>query len=83
MALLADRPEIQTKIQEEIDDVIGRGRFPTIDDRGTLPFTEATLYEVMRYSSILPIAVPHSTTQDVEFCKFRMTKKEIFYTVFV
>ncbi|XP_071478388.1 steroid 17-alpha-hydroxylase/17,20 lyase-like [Diadema antillarum] len=66
IALLTELPDIQRKVQEEIDAVIGRKRVPTIEDRGTLPYTEATLYEIMRYSSIAPIAVPHATTKDTE-----------------
>lgn len=27
------QPDIQTKIQQEIDRVVGQGRFPTLDDR--------------------------------------------------
>lgn len=30
---LSVQPEIQKKIQKEIDDVVGHGRLPTLDDR--------------------------------------------------
>lgn len=26
-------PEVQSKVQKEIDEVVGRGRLPTLDDR--------------------------------------------------
>ncbi|XP_030827805.1 steroid 17-alpha-hydroxylase/17,20 lyase [Strongylocentrotus purpuratus] len=74
MALLVTYPEIQAKIRAEIDDVIGRDRLPAINDRGKLPYTEATLYEVLRYSSILPIALPHNTTRDTEFGGYHIPK---------
>ena len=64
---MAEYPEVQTKVQSEIDRKIGRKRVPTIDDRGTLPYTEATLYEVIRYNTISPISVPHATTKDTVF----------------
>ena len=70
MALMAEHPEVQTKAQAEIDRVVGRNRLPTIDDRGTLPYTEATLYEIMRYSSVAALGIPHATTKDTEFRKF-------------
>lgn len=31
--LLCKHPEIQKKIHEEIDNVVGHGRLPTLDDR--------------------------------------------------
>lgn len=30
---ICHEPEVQRKIQEEIDNVVGQGRFPTLDDR--------------------------------------------------
>nr|XP_054773874.1 cytochrome P450 1A1-like [Lytechinus pictus]XP_054773875.1 cytochrome P450 1A1-like [Lytechinus pictus] len=74
MALLVTYPEFQKKVQTEIDDVIGRDRLPTINDRGKLPHTEATLYEVMRYSSILPTAVPRATTRDTTLGGYSIPK---------
>ncbi|XP_072162887.1 steroid 17-alpha-hydroxylase/17,20 lyase-like [Diadema setosum] len=65
-ALMSENPAIQKKVQAEIDSVVGLDRVPTIEDRGTLPYTEATLYEVMRYSTIAPIALPHSTMCDTK-----------------
>ena len=69
MALMAEHPEIQHKTQAEIDSVVGRNRHPTIDDRGTLPYTEATLSEVFRYSSVAGLALPHATIKDTQFRK--------------
>jgi cytochrome P450 len=33
MAFLINHPDLQTKMQKELDDVIGRERLPTLDDR--------------------------------------------------
>ncbi|XP_063968800.1 cytochrome P450 1A1-like isoform X1 [Lytechinus pictus] len=74
MALLATYQEIQAKVRTEIDDVIGLDRLPTINDRGKLPYTEATLYEVMRYSSIVPVALPHATTRDTKLGGYSIPK---------
>ena len=41
-------PEVQTKAQEEIDRVIGRGRLPDLSDRTELPYINAILNEVLR-----------------------------------
>ncbi|XP_063268531.1 cytochrome P450 1A4-like [Prinia subflava] len=56
-------PDIQRKIQEELDRTIGRERRPRLSDRGTLPYTEAFILEVFRHSSFMPFTIPHSTTK--------------------
>ncbi|XP_058703247.1 cytochrome P450 1A5-like [Poecile atricapillus] len=61
---LVTYPDIQRKIQEELDRTIGRERRPRLSDRGTLPYTEAFILEMFRHSSFLPFTIPHSTTKD-------------------
>ncbi|NWT97504.1 CP1A4 protein, partial [Urocynchramus pylzowi] len=56
-------PDVQKKIQEELDRTIGRERRPRLSDRGTLPYTEAFILEMFRHSSFLPFTIPHSTTK--------------------
>ncbi|NWI96529.1 CP1A4 protein, partial [Pitta sordida] len=56
-------PDVQKKIQEELDQTIGRERRPRLSDRGTLPYTEAFILEMFRHSSFLPFTIPHSTTK--------------------
>ncbi|NWI41803.1 CP1A4 protein, partial [Picathartes gymnocephalus] len=56
-------PDVQRKIQEELDRTIGRERRPRLSDRGTLPYTEAFILETFRHSSFVPFTIPHSTTK--------------------
>ena len=55
-------PDVQHRIQREIDSVVGRNRLPLICD--DLPFTEATIMEIQRFVTILPIGVPHIAAED-------------------
>ncbi|NWU17733.1 CP1A5 protein, partial [Cephalopterus ornatus] len=61
---LVTYPDIQKRIQKELDQTIGRERRPRLSDRGTLPYTEAFILEMFRHSSFLPFTIPHSTTKD-------------------
>ncbi|KAG2032312.1 cytochrome P450 [Suillus americanus] len=57
-------PDVQKKAQAEIDAVVGPGRLPTFADRDYLPYTEALVKEVLRWSVVIPIAIPHCVTKD-------------------
>jgi cytochrome P450 family 2 subfamily U polypeptide 1 len=61
--LLAEHPQIQSRIQSEIDEAIGE-RDAQIKDRNNCPFTEAVVLETLRYISHLPLAVPHCTSEE-------------------
>ncbi|XP_067390747.1 cytochrome P450 1A5-like isoform X2 [Emydura macquarii macquarii] len=61
---LAKYPDIQKKIQEELDQTIGRERRPRLSDRPMLPYTEAFILEMFRHSSFMPFTIPHCTTKD-------------------
>jgi hypothetical protein len=45
---LMNRPDLMKRVQDEIDEVVGQGRLPSLDDRVNLPLCEATLRESMR-----------------------------------
>uniref|UniRef100_A0A672K1U7 Cytochrome P450, family 1, subfamily C, polypeptide 1 n=1 Tax=Sinocyclocheilus grahami TaxID=75366 RepID=A0A672K1U7_SINGR len=54
LLLLVKYPSIQTKLQEQIDKGVEH-----------LAYLEAFIYETMRYTSFVPVTIPHSTTSDV------------------
>ncbi|KAJ7720444.1 cytochrome P450 [Mycena metata] len=54
-------PEVQSKIQEELDTVVGRSRLPKFADRCHLPYLQATVREVGRWH---PVGVPHQSAAD-------------------
>ena len=49
---------------DEIRDVIGEARSPYLADRENMPYHMATLLEIGRYASILPLGPQHKTTRD-------------------
>ena len=60
-------PEIQSRVQQEIDDAVGRNRLPRLSDKPELPYTEAALHEIQRIGSIVPLGVPHKCMEDTTF----------------
>ncbi|EEZ99196.1 cytochrome P450 304E1 [Tribolium castaneum] len=63
-AHLINNPEIQTKIQEEIDQVVGRSRLPSLDDRKDLPYFEASIRENLRLMPVTPLGVTRRCVKD-------------------
>jgi cytochrome P450 len=70
-------PDVQKKAQEELDHVIGGGRLPTSSNKGTLPYINAIVKETHRWHPVLPIGLPHSTTQDNVINGYRIPKGSI------
>ncbi|XP_066275180.1 cytochrome P450 2U1-like [Branchiostoma lanceolatum] len=57
-------PDIQDKIHEELDAVVGEG-LPTLAHRSQLPYVNACLLEAMRIRAVSPL-IRHATTQEVK-----------------
>ncbi|XP_022082689.1 steroid 17-alpha-hydroxylase/17,20 lyase-like isoform X2 [Acanthaster planci] len=72
--LIAEYPEIQEKVAMEIDEVIGHDRMPSLTDRGSVPFTEATLLEIFRFGTVAPVGVLHSVMEDTTLCGYKLPK---------
>ena len=68
------RPDILKKVQMEIDENVGCGRLPCLDDRQSLNFTEATIREGLRMETLLPSDVPHVALEDTEFFGYQIQK---------
>ena len=61
---LIRNPDVQQMLHQELDQVIGPNRLPTLEDKKSLPFLEATITETLRISSTIPFSVPRKTTVD-------------------
>jgi cytochrome P450 len=57
-------PEVQKKVQDEIDQVVGHDRLPTIDDYTKLPYVRCCIKESLRWMPTVILGVPHAVTKD-------------------
>ncbi|XP_043266954.1 methyl farnesoate epoxidase-like isoform X2 [Venturia canescens] len=71
-------PDIQDKVQAELDKVIGKDNLPSLAFRNSLPYLNAVLKEVLRISNIGPTTIPHRATVDSTFMGYEIKKN---YTV--
>lgn len=79
LLLLVKYPSIQSKLQEQIDKVVGRDRLPSIEDRCNLAYLDAFIYETMRFTSFVPVTIPHSTTSDVTIEGLHIPKDTVVF----
>jgi len=64
----------QAQIQEEIERVIGRHRMPQLEDLSQMPYTEATIYEVLRRSNVIALGNAHATLDDASIGGYKIPK---------
>ncbi|CAM5086801.1 unnamed protein product, partial [Natator depressus] len=74
LLMMMKYPEIQRRIQEEIDQVIEPGQMPMLEDRKKLPYTDAVIHEIQRFSNIVPMSVSCSTSTNVSFRGYMIPK---------
>nr|XP_042103758.1 cytochrome P450 2D14-like isoform X3 [Ovis aries] len=74
LLLMILHPDVQRRVQQEIDEVIGKVRRPEMGDQAFMPFTVAVVHEVQRFSDIIPLGLPHMTTRDIEVQGFYVPK---------
>ncbi|KAI5090443.1 cytochrome P450, family 2, subfamily AD, polypeptide 2 [Silurus meridionalis] len=67
-------PEIQKKVQDEIDKVIGQSRQARIADKPNMPYTEAVIHEIQRLGNVVPLGLMKMATKDTELGGFFIPK---------
>ncbi|XP_010183811.1 PREDICTED: cytochrome P450 2C19-like isoform X3 [Mesitornis unicolor] len=81
LLLLLKYPKIQEKVQEEIDQVVGRSRKPCVADRTRMPYTDAVVHEIQRFISLIPLSLPHTVTKDTPFREYVIPKGTTIYPI--
>ncbi|XP_072483360.1 cytochrome P450 2C44-like isoform X1 [Notamacropus eugenii] len=79
LLLLMKYPEIQAKVHEEIDRVVGSSRRPSMQDRVKMPYVDAVVHEIQRYIDLAPFSLPRSAPQDIHFRNYVIPKGTIIF----
>ncbi|XP_063793860.1 cytochrome P450 2G1-like [Pseudophryne corroboree] len=74
LLVLLKYPDVLAKVHVEIDNTIGRNRSPTMQDRINLPYTEAMIHEMQRFTNLIPLGVLRKTLKEVKLKGYTLPK---------
>ncbi|XP_064382545.1 cytochrome P450 1A1-like [Halichondria panicea] len=74
LMMMALYPDVQRKLHEELDRVVGKNRYPEFADKDDLPYTMAVMSEINRHHSMSALSLTHTTTCDTEFHGYSLAK---------
>ncbi|XP_042257669.1 steroid 17-alpha-hydroxylase/17,20 lyase isoform X2 [Thunnus maccoyii] len=64
LAYLLHHPEVQERVQKELDEHVGGERAVCMSDRGQLPYLDCVINEGMRIRPVSPVLIPHTAMTD-------------------
>uniref|UniRef100_A0A914CKH5 Cytochrome P450 n=1 Tax=Acrobeloides nanus TaxID=290746 RepID=A0A914CKH5_9BILA len=70
-------PEVQSKIHEEMDNIIGKEHIITTSDQVRLPYLTAAMQELQRVAVLMPMNIHHIVLEDVQMGKNKVPKGTI------
>lgn len=75
--LLSANPEVRANIRDEVARVTGNCRAPSLEDRSSMPYTEATTLELLRV--ITSPIIPHVATKDTSIQDYKIEKDTMVF----
>lgn len=58
-------PQVARKVCEELERVVGANNLPKLSHRAQLPYTLCVVNEILRFSTVAPLALVHRAVKDV------------------
>ncbi|KAJ1087370.1 hypothetical protein NDU88_000546 [Pleurodeles waltl] len=71
---MVTKPDIQEKIQKELDAVLGEEKTIQYEDRKRLPYTNAVIHEIQRISNIQSVGSARQLVKDTSLEGFQLKK---------
>uniref|UniRef100_A0A8C4L5C8 Cytochrome P450 family 2 subfamily B member 6 n=1 Tax=Equus asinus TaxID=9793 RepID=A0A8C4L5C8_EQUAS len=79
--LMLKHPHITERVHKEIDLVIDSHHPPALNDRAKMPYTDAVIHEIQRFSDLIPLGIPHVVTKDTHFRGYIIPKDPQVYPI--
>ncbi|NXW27997.1 CP2J2 protein, partial [Phaetusa simplex] len=70
-------PDIQEKVQKELDAVLDSSQLICYEDRRKLPYTNAVIHEIQRFSNIVSVGMPRVCVRNTTLLGFPVKKGTI------
>uniref|UniRef100_A0A8C3PK16 Cytochrome P450 n=1 Tax=Calidris pygmaea TaxID=425635 RepID=A0A8C3PK16_9CHAR len=67
-------PDIQEKVQKELDAILDPSQLICYEDRRKLPYTNAVVHEIQRFSNIVCVGMPRVSVRDTTLLGFPVKK---------
>ncbi|KAJ6655110.1 hypothetical protein lerEdw1_006014 [Lerista edwardsae] len=81
LMVLTEHPAVQAEAQQEVDQVIGQDRTPSMKDRLEMPYTEAVIHEAQRCLDLVPLGLTRVVKRDTEIQGFTIPKGSTVFPV--
>nr|QCQ73702.1 P450 2B-like protein [Dugesia japonica] len=76
---MSKHQDIQQKVHNEIIEIIGKERLPTMNDKKSMNYTQAVMDEIFRMSSVAPLALIHRTLNDANIDGYFIPKNTLIF----
>ena len=76
---MANHQESQEKLYKEITTNTDDSQPVRHSDKDRLPYLEAVIWEVQRYSNMIPSIIHQSCDKDIDFCGYTIPKNTMIY----